>query len=175
MTQLEPSLTIRPETPDDIPAIHRVNLEAFGQPAEAELVDRLRERGGFTLSLVAVRDGQVVGHILFSPVRIESPGSSFEAQGLGPMAVVPGVQREGIGSRLVEAGLEQLRQAGHEVVVVLGHAEYYPRFGFRPSSRYGIRWEKEVPEEVFMVIELRDGALGGRGGVVRYRPEFDEV
>jgi putative acetyltransferase len=124
------------------------------------------------LSLVALLGDQVVGHILFTPVKIESADSSFEAVGLGPMAVLPAYQRKGIGSRLVQSGIEECRRAGHEVVVVVGHPEYYPRFGFLPAKRFGIRYEEEVPEEVFMVLELREGALAGRSGIVRYQPEF---
>jgi putative acetyltransferase len=91
------------------------------------------------------------------------------------MAVTPKYQNRGIGSLLVRASLKKCRELGEDVVVVLGHAEYYPRFGFRPSKPLGITWEIEVPEEVFMVAELREGALAGRKGIVRYRPEFDEV
>jgi putative acetyltransferase len=149
--------------------------EAFGQPKEADLVDALRRRGGVTLSLVAVRDNEVVGHILFSPVTIESEGSSFEAVGLGPMVVLPVYQKRGIGSQLVRTGLEQCRRAGYEVVVVLGHAEYYPRFGFVPGKVHGIHCEFDGPDDVFMVVELHPGALDGRTGLAKYRPEFSMV
>jgi putative acetyltransferase len=163
---------VRPETSADRPAIHSLVAAAFGQPAEADLIDALRDNGGVTLSLVAERDGEIVGHILFSPVTVESDGGGFAALGLAPMAVAPSCQRQGIGSRLIWAALEECRRAGHEVVVVLGHPEYYPRFGFVPSKSLGIRYVDEVPDDVFMVLELRAGALAGRGGVVRYRPEF---
>jgi len=98
-------------------------VRAFGQPAEAELVGALRERGQITLSLVAVQEGRIVGHILFSPVTIESDNETYPAVGLEPMAVLPELQRQGIGSLLIKAGLEECRQVGHERVVVLGHAE----------------------------------------------------
>jgi len=89
------------------------------------------------------------------------------------MAVVPELQKNGIGSQLVQSGLAELRAAGHELVVVLGHPAYYPRFGFGKASTYGIRSEYAVPDEVFMALELKPGVLRGRGGgVVRYRPEF---
>ena len=91
------------------------------------------------------------------------------------MAVRPEFQKQGIGSQLIERGLEQCRAAGQACVVVLGHPEYYPRFGFVPASRYGIRCEYDVPDEVFMIIELRDGALEGCAGIVKYQPEFNEV
>lgn len=172
---MEPAMTIRPETPEDIAAIHRVNELAFGRLGEADLVDALREEARPFLSLVADQDGQVVGHICFTPVAIESEGGSFTAMGLAPMAVVPGLQNEGIGSQLVRSGLEECRRIGHDVVVVLGHSEYYPRFGFLPASRKGLRCEYPVPDEVFMVVELSPDALAGRTGLVKYHPAFARV
>ena len=169
-------MIIRQERPEDVAGIRHVNVQAFGQPAEADIVDLLRTRGKVILSLVAAQGDLIVGHILFSPVRIESEGGLFiAAVGLAPMAVLPELQKQGIGSQLVKHGLEQCRKDGHECVVVLGHAEYYPRFGFVPASRYGIKCEYDVPDEVFMVIELREGALEGRAGIARYQPEFKEI
>jgi putative acetyltransferase len=156
------ALIIRQEASGDASAIRRVNVRAFGQPEEAALIEALRRRDAFTLSLVALLGDQVVGHILFTPVKIESADSTFEALGLGPMAVLTHYQRKGIGSRLVQAGLEECQRAGHEVVVPVGHPEYYPRFGFFPARRFGIRYEEKVPEEAFMLVELREGALAGR-------------
>jgi putative acetyltransferase len=169
------TVTIRREEPRDVDALLRVNELAFGQPDEAALVRELRAAGAVTLSLVAERDGIVVGHILFSPVTIETAAGMFDAVGLAPMAVLPDDQRRGIGSRLVREGLDALRRAGHGAVIVLGHAEYYPRFGFERASRFGLRWENDGPDDVFMAIELRPGALAGRGGVVRYHPAFARV
>ena len=154
------ALIIRQEASGDTSAIRQVNEEAFGQTEEADLVEALRRRGAFTLSLVALLADQIVGHILFTPVRIESGDSSFEAVGLGPMAVLPAYQRKGIGSRLVQAGFEECRRAGHEIVVLVGHPEYYPRFGFLPAKRFGIRYEEEVPEEVFMPGRASGGRIG---------------
>ena len=168
-------IAIRPERADDAGAVRRVNERAFGRTAEADLVDRLRTPGKIALSLVAVRGDQVIGHILFTPVTIESDGRTTRAVGLGPMAVEPTVQRQGAGSLLVQAGLDACRDAGHGCVVVLGHPGYYPRFGFAPAIRRGVTWEHRVPDEVFMLLELRPGALGGRGGIVRYQPEFGGV
>lgn len=167
--------TIRTESVGDSAAIRRVLEQAFGSPNEADLVDALRQRGAITLSLVATLDDQVVGHILFTPVTIEEGSSSFPAIGLGPMAVLPQHQNRGTGSKLVRAGLQKCGNAGHEIVVVLGHPNYYPRFGFTPAKPRGIQWEFDVPDEVFMVVELREGALAGRSGVVRYQPEFASV
>ncbi len=167
--------TIRPERPDDSDAIRRVLESAFGRPQEADLVDALRRRVAVTLSLIAEEDGEVVGHILFSPVTIGSDSSTFQALGLGPLAVSPSHQNRGTGTRLVRDGIERSRAAGHEIVVVLGHPGYYPRFGFAPARAHGIRWELDAPDDAFMVMELREGALAGRSGVVRYQPEFIDV
>ena len=165
-------LFIRKERPEDIAAIHEVHELAFGRRAEADLVDALRTSGKATLSLVALEDGHIVGHILFSPVTIDAADRTFPAVGLAPMAVLPERQRHGIGSQLVKAGLLECRNAGYECVVVLGHPTYYPRFGFVPASRYGLKSEYEVPDEAFMVWAWHDEVLRDRGGVVRYQPEF---
>jgi len=168
-------LTIRPEAPGDIESVRYVNEQAFGQEAEAEIVDKLRKRGVLTLSLVAVQENEVVGHIAFSPVVVESEHSSFQVIALAPMAVLPAYQRKGIGSQMVRAGLAECRRLGHEVVVVLGHPDYYPRFGFIPARPRGINCEFEVPEEAWMLLELREGVLTGRQGIVKFQPEFKEA
>lgn len=168
-------MIIRHEQPGDIDSIRRVVELAFGRTDEARLVDALRDNNKFMLSLVALIDDRVVGHILFTPVTIDSGDQSFDAIGLAPLAVLPELQSKGIGSALTRAGLEELRRAGHECVVVLGHPDYYPRFGFVPASRYGIKCEYDVADEVFMLQELRQGALAGRTGTVHYQPEFNNV
>jgi len=165
-------ISIRQETHQDTDAIRRVNEEAFGQNEEAGIVEKLRNRRALTLSLVAVQDDEVVGHIAFSPVKIESETSRFEAISLAPMAVLPDYQRKGIGARLVRTGLEECRRLGHEIVVVLGHPEYYPRFDFVPAKAIGIDCEFEVPDEAWMLLELRENALAGRSGTVKFPPEF---
>jgi putative acetyltransferase len=167
--------TIRFETPEDTPAIRHVNELAFGRVNEADLVDRLRCESAITLSLVAVQDEQVVGHVLISPVTVHNEDSQWDAVALGPMAVLLSYQKQGVGSALIRAAFDELKKIGQYVVIVLGHPEYYPRLGFVPSRPLGIRWEIDVPEEVFMVAELRDGALNGRTGVVRYHPAFSGV
>jgi len=163
---------IRREIPEDIEAIRHVNEEAFGGKEEADIVDALRQRGATVLSLVATDEGRVIGHILFSPVIIESESSSFGAVALAPMSVLPEYQGKGIGSELVRAGLDECRALGHELVVLVGHADYYPRFGFVPARERSIECEFEVPDEAWMLLELREGALGGRKGTVKFQTEF---
>jgi len=149
-------------------AIREVNRRAFGQEQEGAIVDALRANGAAQLSLVASLDGRIVGHILYSPVQV----GDVVGAGLGPMAVLPDYQRRGIGSRLVEAGIQRLEEQGCPFVVVVGHPAFYPRFGFEPASRRGIACEWSVPDDVFMVRVLDAGRMGGSSGVVRYRPEF---
>jgi putative acetyltransferase len=168
-------VTIHPEQTKDFAGIRHVNERAFGQPNEANLVDALRAHKKVTLSLVALQENQIVGHILFSPVTITDEGMTFAALGLAPMAVLPEFQRQGIGSLLVNHGLEQCRQSGHNCVVVLGHPEYYPRFGFVPASKFGIKCEYDAPDAAFMIIELQQGALRGHSGTAKYQPEFNEA
>jgi putative acetyltransferase len=166
---------VRAENREDHGAVRRVNELAFDGAAEANLVDALRENGAAHVSLVAEEDGRVVGHILFSPLTVESAAGVWEAMGLAPMAVLPELQGRGVGSALVREGLKECLRLGHEVVFVLGHADYYPRFGFRPAGPLGLTCEFPSPEENFMVAELKPGALAGRDGLVRYGPEFHDV
>jgi putative acetyltransferase len=167
-------LVIRAEQPRDWRAVFEVHARAFPQLGEAKLVEALRAAGAATISLVAERDGRVVGHILFSPVRVAGGGGGgFAAQGLAPMAVDPGCQREGIGSALVRAGLDACRDAGHTIVFVLGHPDYYPRFGFEAAAPRGLHSQGGAAyAPAFFVAELAAGSLAGRAGVVQYRPEF---
>jgi putative acetyltransferase len=167
------SLSIRVEQPGDEPGIREVNEQAFGEPFEAHLVDLLRGTPVY-LSLVATIDDRVVGHILFTPVTIDPPVASRIA-GLAPMAVRPGHQRSGIGGQLIRAGLEECRRSGYAAVVVLGHPEYYPRFGFAPAHTFRLTCEFPSPPEAFMAMELEGGALSRVHGLVRYQPQFAEV
>src|SRR5919106_673706 len=151
----EPSAAIRPEEARDSHAIRRVNELAFGGPIEANLVDALRDADAVILSLVAEVAGSVVGHILFSAVTIETAAGEVTALGLAPMAVHPEHQHRRIGSQLVEEGLRELQRRGYEAVVVLGHPDYYPRFGFARASGFGLRCAIQCPDEAFIAIELR--------------------
>ena len=164
-------MNIRFEQPGDIEKIREVNLQAFETETEANLVESLRNADVELISLVAEENGEVIGHILFSPVIL----GDLKIMGLAPMAVLPDRQNKGVGIELVNAGLQDCEKAGYEAVVVLGHAGYYPRFGFVPSVNFGIKSEYDVPPEVFMVKELREGALKGAAGTVKYHPAFNQV
>jgi len=164
-------IEIRSERRGDIPAIRSVQTRAFAKDQEANIVDALRSNGAVTLSLVATWDDQVVGHILYSPAEI---GHVIGA-GLAPVGVLPERQRQGIGSRLIEEGTRRLKAAGCPFIVVLGHADYYPRFGFRPARPLGITCEWDVPDDVFLVLMLEPESMRGVSGMVKYRNEFSVV
>lgn len=169
-------IIVRKERPGDVAAVRKVEREAFNRPDEAGIVDRIRANGGEQLSLVAVDDGTVIGHILFSRATIEGNGRVAEGMGLAPVAVLPNRQKRGIGSRLIRTGLSLLRRKGVPFVIVLGHPTYYPRFGFGRASAHGVRctWEG-VPDDAFMMMALDHGAMRGVQGLARYRPEFDDA
>ncbi len=167
-------MRVRAERDADRTAIHEVHAAAFETPAEADLVDALREQAAPIVSLVAEDGGAVVGHILFSPVSLASD-PELEVMGLAPMAVAPSHQRRGVGSALVRAGLARCREMGCSGVVVLGHPEYYPRFGFLKASRFGLRCEYNAPDEAFMAIELAPGAFDDTAGLVKFHAAFENV
>lgn len=164
---------IRLEAVRDREAVRHLNEAAFGGPVEADLIEALHRENALTVALVAQLDGEVVGHIVFSPVSLE-PATAQPLVGLGPMAVAPPFQRRGIGMSLVQEGLNRCRAAGAEAVVVVGHAEYYPRFGFRPAHQFGLRCEFDVPGEAFMALELAPNSLQHVSGVVRYHHTFSQ-
>jgi putative acetyltransferase len=165
-------MQIREETPADAAAIRAVHAAAFGKDAEAELVDRIRVNGAAALSLVAEKDGEIVGHALFTPVLLGTNPRPIEGMGLGPVAVLPSCQKRGIGSRLIKEGARWLHDYGCPYIVVLGSPQFYPRFGFEPASRFHVRCEWEVPEDAFMLMPLDRRALQACSGLVRYREEF---
>jgi putative acetyltransferase len=168
---------IRVEQPEDVAAVRRVNEIAFGRSKEADVVDRLRKVDIPFVSLVAEDRGEIVGHVLFTPAIVEVGRDGEQrvaGMGLAPLAVVPERQRQGIGSLLVRHGLELLRADGCPFVIVLGHPEYYPRFGFDRASAHGLacQWE-DVPDGAFMVFVFDPNGMRGVSGVARYRREFD--
>ena len=166
-------VTIRPEQPEDIPAVRRVHEAAFPTRAEADLVDRLRSGGKAAVSLIAQDNGNVIGHILFSPVSFDPP-AAVTAFGLAPMAVMPGHEKHAVGRRLVQNGLAECHAQGACLVVVLGEPEYYGRFGFERASRHGLRNEFGAEEE-FMVFLLDAHAHPAPGTLVKYAPEFSAL
>ncbi len=168
---------LRPERTGDIRSIHEVNAEAFEQENEAVLVDAIRQSPGFLpeLSIVAEHESAIIGHILFSIVHIDAGREKKPVLCLAPMAVRTAMQRRGIGSQLVRHGLVECRRLGWDVVIVLGHPNFYPRFGFVPASSRGVVSPWPVPDEAFMVNELIHGALDGIDGEVTFPSLFDEV
>ena len=167
-------MLVRNEQEQDFTAVHSLNTEAFGSPAEADLVNALRKDARPVVSLVAEENGIVVGHIMFSPVNL-SGHPDVQIMGLAPMAVSPAHQNRGIGSALVRAGLEECQRLGFGAVVVLGHPAYYPRFGFAPAKPSGIRCAYDAPDDAFMMLELRPGYLRGKSGTISYHAVFKNV
>jgi putative acetyltransferase len=163
-------MLLRAETDSDHEAVRAVHLLAFGRPDEADLVDRLRGDGSVLASLVAVSHEQIVGHILFSRLIVRTPRGDVNAAALAPMAVLPEHQRRQVGSALVGEGIRVLRDAGERIVVVVGHPDFYPRFGFCADLARDLRSPFSGP--AFMALELRPGALEGVAGELRYPPGF---
>ena len=165
---------VRAETAKDYDAIDQLTRSAFNGEAEVRLIHALRQHSQDGFALVAEQHGKIVGHILFSHASLNTcPHSRLMA--LAPMAVTNVLQHQGIGSALVRAGLELCRQRGATAVVVLGHPGYYPRFGFRPASRFNIRCPWQVPDNAFMLLPLNPAALQSLSGQVVYNPAFAEL
>jgi putative acetyltransferase len=171
------SYYIRSELPEDIPAILEVQFQAFAQDGEARLVSALRQDGIIDpeLSLVAVFEERIIGHILFCPVSIVSGTAETPALALAPLAVHQDYQCMGVGAALIEEGIRECQRLGHRIVIVVGHPGYYPRFGFTPAKDAGILAPFPCPDEAFMAMSLKQGALDGIGGMVRYPLAFDAV
>lgn len=188
-SQGEVDIQIRSERAEDRGYVRHVNELAFERTVEADLIDALRAALAVTLSMVAVANtvegweasplgGEIVGHALVTPVTVTSDDPNEQEAtllGLGPVAVLPSHQRQGIGTLLIDTCLEDVRVTGHAGIVVVGHPGYFPRFGFIPASRWGLRRDGEMPNEVFMAMELTPGLLSGIHGTVRFRPEFGET
>ncbi len=171
----EAAVRIRAEKEKDYKAIRDVTFRAFQNEEEPSLVEAIRESEYFIpeLSLVAESNGKIVGHIMFSIISLVSDEGETEVLSLAPMSVDPDFQMKGVGKKLMEKGLEECRRLGHRIVVVIGHPEYYPRFGFIPARQAGFEVPFDVPDEAFMVIGLDAKALGEYGGMVEFSPPFD--
>lgn len=163
-------IVVRGENAEDYRAIRVVNEAAFGQVDEADLVDALRNEGVVLASFVAQLEDQIVGHILFSRMGIETGAGVVSAVALAPMAVLPEYQRQGIGGKLIRHGLAWMREQGEQIVLVVGHPDYYPRFGFSTNKARSL--VSPFPGDAFMALELNSGALDGVSGEVRYPAAF---
>jgi putative acetyltransferase len=170
-------LKIRVETPEDQSEIFKITQQAFGQDLEARLVDLLRESDNYEkkLSLVAEKKGEMVGHILFTPISIEPASEDFKAVILGPLAVKPYLHKQGIGSALIARGINACRSSGYRAIVVIGHPAYYPQFGFTRAGAKGLETPVPTAEEAFMVLELVPDALNGIQGKIIFPQEFYEI
>lgn len=170
-------IKIRSESPEDYNQISDVIYNAFEQKNEVRLVETLRNSPDFIveLSLVAILNNLIVGHILFSKIKIKSEEKETTALALAPLAVRPDYQNKGIGTKLVEKGLKECKRLNHKIVNVLGHPNFYPKFGFTPASKFGIMAPFDAPDEAFLILELIPGALNGISGTVEYPPAFNEV
>jgi len=166
---------IREERPPDFDAVREVLVAAFQGEAELRLVERLRAWAKVTVSMVAEEHGRILGHVLFSPISIDTAKGQRPAFALAQLAMLPAFQRLGIGSALVSAGLARLRELRAERVLVVGDPAYYARFGFVPASRIGVKCPLPAPEEAFMALELVRGAFSGCAGTARYGHEFDDL
>jgi putative acetyltransferase len=170
-------IQIRKETPDDFQQVARLIEMAFRQKNEAVLVEKLRHNKKYNsnLSLVAEYNGVVVGHVLFFPIVIRSGYAERGSLALAPLSISPEFQKMGVGGRLIEEGLRTARELGYSSVIVVGHPEYYSKFGFVPARKWGISAPFIVPDDAFMGIELQADALIKAGGAVEYPEEFSEV
>jgi putative acetyltransferase len=170
-------ISIRPERPEDYPAVRDVNLAAFETAEEADVVDAMRETPEYipNLSLVAETDQGIVGHIMISEVTIEQENGELTALSLGPIAVLPEHQNKGIGSQLIEAGHQRAKEMGYPFITLIGHPWYYPRFGYVQARQHGLETIWQVRDVVFMVYELQPGALDNAAGKIRYPEPFAQM
>ena len=169
-------IIIRQEMASDYEKVYEINKLAFNQENESKLIEKIRVSKNYVpeLSLIAEIDDKIVGHILFSKIKIVGD-STYDSLALAPMAVIPKYQKKGIGSKLVAKGLEKAKELGFKSIIVLGHKDYYPKFGFQRASKWDIKCPFDAPDEVFMAIELTEKSLDGKPGIVQYPDEFNEV
>ncbi|GAB0156750.1 N-acetyltransferase [Chryseobacterium sp. Alg-005] len=172
-------MVIRQEKERDYPKVFQTIEEAFrnleySDHQEHFLVERLRKSNAFIpeLSLVAEADDKIAGHILFTKITIENGQESFESLALAPVSVQPDFQHQGIGGKLIEKGHDIARQLGYQSVILIGHENYYPKFGYKKTTNFGISFPFDIPEENGMAIELVKDGLKDVKGVVRYPKEF---
>jgi len=168
------SAETRHETAADHEAVRTIQQRAFGRNEEAVLIELLRQHNNVALSMVAVVDDEVVAHIMFSPITVSRAFAGFRGVGLGPVAVLPGFQNNGIGSKLIRDALNECRRANYDVVVVLGNPAYYRRFGFSTAADHELTNEYGAGEE-FMVMELKSAVLQRIEGLVQYSPQFGDA
>ncbi|WP_394698656.1 GNAT family N-acetyltransferase [uncultured Draconibacterium sp.] len=169
-------VTIRKENKKDFIAIKALNNKAFGQTEEGIIIDRIRNSDAETLSLVAEMDNKIVGHIFYSSAEIVWNNQVIKGMGLAPMAVLPGYQKQGIGKRLIHESLYLLIHKKLSFIIVLGHKDYYPKFGFETASKHGIKCQwNGVPDEVFMVMILDKEKMKGVKGTAKYCDEWDDA
>lgn len=170
---------IRQENKKDYDQIFEIVAAAFGQENEAKLVNALRNNAeDFVpqLSLVATLNEKIVGHILFTRIKIiEENETETESLALAPLAVIPAHQRKGIGKLLINHGIDKARELQFKSVIVLGHAKYYPKFGFEAAEKWNIISPYNVPSNVFMAFELVNDGLKNVSGLVRYPKEFESL
>lgn len=165
-------MKIVPELPEHRSAVLELNRLAFKGDAESRIITNLQQDGAIRASFVAVDGSVVVGHILFSPLYVMADGKRVDAVALAPMCVVPSRQKQGIGTLLVEHGIEAMKSAGQAAIIVLGHVNFYPRFGFRHDLARNLSCAFNK-YEAFMGLELRAGSLGGKPGTCIYPRAFD--
>jgi len=167
---------VRKEKPSDYKSIRKINDLAFGQAQEGRVIDKIREIDQSAISLVAEYNDEVVGHIFFSSAQIDGHPEITKGMGLAPMAVLPKFQRLGIGGKLINEGIHIIKNNSTPFIIVLGHPEYYPKFGFEPASKYGLtcQWN-DISDDAFMVMILDQERMESVSGIARYLKEWDEA
>lgn len=174
-------ITLRQENKNDFQSVFQLIEKAFEKEEYSDhkeqfLVERLRKSDAFIpeLSIVAELDGKIVGHILFTKLKIKNDLNSFESLALAPVSVLPEFQEKGIGSKLILYGHEIAKDLGYKSVILLGHQDYYPRFGYEVCEKYNIKMPFDVPAENCMVIALTEDGLKDVNGEVVYPSVFFE-